>query len=616
MKEETQSKSTDAQKRAAKKYAQKVDHISLIAPKGTKQKIGDMGEKVSSYVNTLVEKDLKSRHKDVLKGVRKRIQKDLKSCNTVKEWHDAFSRLRKDFEDEVYGERDFEEYIAKVLGKEAVEKFAKNITVPPFDDDVLKHMSAMDDFFEERDNCEWLDADAVPENARNLIDAWNSPEFCAMEDYKYLSHLHASAVLRCEQMEAAITDLLGEEAFTRLVSQGSYKKDNLYYAAMASTKNKNKQSKFFIDWLAGRGIFAPDEESSNIEEDFTNEGWKSPSQPPESTMTVEMLLADGAVRIGLYIPEEEGHKEFWMSANRDYKRLVIGWQPLEFQKERDFNDFALEAYAKVLENMPDKNTIEGEPNWEDIVAGRIEERVVAIILAINGATHLPPKDETSKDMKETLEAARMIATVMAETGACRQGKIWRAVSERVSISNEPKARETAWTACQRAGIITNLIGGLVVLTPSGIVFSGKDAPVPSVLFVDGLDDEATANNQRQMEICENLFLASGIAEPMDSDILLAIGTSGMRFAELFSAGGREFMMTVTESQEKKAAANVYANLPCDLPLLMVVHGEKHKLERHEEHGKAIICVGYTELPKLLASNSNDFLQSLECSASS
>ena len=51
------SKSTEAEKRAAKKYAQTVDKAGVVLPKGTKEKIVGMGEAgVSQYINRLVEK--------------------------------------------------------------------------------------------------------------------------------------------------------------------------------------------------------------------------------------------------------------------------------------------------------------------------------------------------------------------------------------------------------------------------------------------------------------------------------------------------------------------------------------------------------------------------------
>ncbi len=498
-------KSTEAEKRAAKKYAETVDHAGVILPKGTKDKIRSIGEDgISQYINRLVEKDLKIRHRNVVEGARKRIRKDIESCKTVEDWHKAFTALRQDFEDEVRGEADFEQYIKDTLGEQALAFFLKNVTIPAFTEDTLRHLSAMDDFFEGRDA--WLSPvdGCEDEFVLNFIEKQNKPENMAEEDYMYLSHLYSAAVVRDEQLEAGIVNFLGEEAFERLVSQGDYEKDKLYQAAMASTTNKAKQNKYLLDWLTSRGIFAPD--APTEEEGLESEGWELPTNPPEKVQPVVMLLADGAARMGCYTPPQYTRKNkrpMWGSGRFDYSSLIIGWKPLvpvKKTKEEAHNELTEEAWSEVLANM--KDLPEDEEEARKVAADNIARNVVHAALNVLGLS-FPPRQENLDKLSKLAVNADQIVLVMGDTGFCRVDRILRMAQEEF-VSIDGMTFEEISKAALEVCIDSELVEydeqseeSLVRLTSKGIVhwddFSREKPPFhPSILTDETIAKELAA----------------------------------------------------------------------------------------------------------------------------
>ncbi len=517
-------KSTEAEKRAAKKYAQTVDKAGVVLPKGTKAKIMGIGEAgVSQYVNRLVEKDLKCRHRDIIKYARERIQKDIDTCKTVEEWHDAYHSLLGDFREEVLGEADFEGYIESTLGEKALSFFLKNVTIPRFTQETVRYLEAIDDFFE-MPNVDTDEAFASlgksDEKLQEVIDQMSSPEFIASEEYKYLSHFYAAAVVRSEQIEAGIVSFLGQEAFERLVSQGSYDKDNLYYAAMASTKNKARQSRFFVDWLAGRGIFAPD--PPDDEHALEAEGWILPSNPPSSACSVRLLLADGAERPGLYLPPSSlgrPRKEQWLSGHGDYSALVIGYKPAEIKAKKApvVDNAVANAWREVMAMVP--NLPEDEAAAKVSVGESIGKDLLDAVMGAFGISY-PPARKDYMRIGDTVAAAQKIVYIIGSTGICRTWKVARMARELLDDNGFPvdDAVRFAMTALVNSRILEyGEVGGntLVRLTKKGIVhFTDmfKDVPFkPSIL------SKRTLAHELNIASCESTLLNKGYHIPHDHE---------------------------------------------------------------------------------------------------
>ena len=494
-------KTSEAAKRASRKYAKTVDKAGVVLPKGTKEKIVGMGEAgVSQYINRLVEKDLKGRHRDIVKYARERIQKDIDRCKTVEEWHESYHSLLGDFTDEVLGEADFEGYIESTLGEKALALFLKNVTIPMFTKDTIRRLEAVDDFFDSREiswaGNDWAGTDqTMSGETREQVKKINSPEFMAEEDYKYLAHLYATAVVRSEQLEAGIVGFLGQEAFDRLVAQGSYEKDNLYYAAMASTKNKARQSRLFVDWLAGRGIFAPD--PPDAENGIEAEGWTLPSDPPKAMVPVTLLLADGAERTGVYVPKAKNGKPQWLSGQIDYSAIVIGYKLLSFDAEegKEENSIVEDAWKEVMATTP--NLPADEKAARDVVGENIGKDMLDAVVDVLKVGFPPPREKLMT-VGDVICAAGEIVRVMGSTGICRVWKIARMardLSNTVEIMAEDAVR-FAMTALINSKIVEygEFKGVVARLTKKGIVhyddLFGELGFTPSVLDTGDLGHEA------------------------------------------------------------------------------------------------------------------------------
>lgn len=306
------SKTPDYTRKAVKKYSDKFDQVTLLLPKGTKERIRLLQSipetSVNSYINNLVNQDMRKRRKEIMSMVSDKIRKDIAGCKTLEDWKEAYDKLLENFKDTVNGERSFEDYVAQALGVEALRKFSSNIREPLYSDKEIKLAEARSDFG-------FLGKDMEPD-----VDEEDKIQ-SARAYYFYLSHMFLAATSRCNKIEENITNVLGSEAFERLASQGHYERDKMWAAISAALPDGAERTKLFLDYMTDSGLFEGREKE--LEPLTLGDEWTEIKDGlPEKTGFYTVLLHDLSEKGVLYW-KEKGH---WIQGHMEWSPLIFAWK--------------------------------------------------------------------------------------------------------------------------------------------------------------------------------------------------------------------------------------------------------------------------------------------------
>ena len=340
-------KTTDAQRKASRKYAEKFDQVSVLLPKGAKEKIKSLSGKdsITDFISESVERGLKNMRSQSFSFAKDRMTEALRKADAfgkgdtedkkkaIAFLEEEYRKVISDIENAVNGERAFEEYIEKVLGKDAVEKFAEKTGAKLFTAQEVKNLQAVLDFgftnMDKEDDVEWKEisddkGNPIPYDYDSAID-WLFD--ASRDDYLYASHVLLTAYTRSDDMEKAVTDLLGEEAYDRLVSQGSYWKERLYQLLRNHTTSEKKRQMYFLQYLTETGIFADEEVILKDTE------WNPKEKEPEPFSAVTALLSNGLQKNLVFMA---GKKiKAWRSLTRDWSDMVVAWKERKTKNEGD-----------------------------------------------------------------------------------------------------------------------------------------------------------------------------------------------------------------------------------------------------------------------------------------